>query len=233
LGDSFTEGDGAHSDSTWLKFLERNIGKHDSVNYRFMNAGICGSDPVYQYRLLEKRLLPFTPDLIIVCLGYEIDDIIKRGGFERFEKKGIITDVNELFYATSYIYRLVLHNLFRYNHLLMSKRKYDTEKKNALQIIEQSLLKFKKLSHEVNAQLLLVFYPQKTEVISGKYEHWDDIIVFAEQNDIHFLSLLDYYLNVEKMNISNIHDYTGLLMVIIMQGDMRRLQMVYMISSRK
>ncbi|MFO7789644.1 MAG: hypothetical protein R6V32_03660, partial [Bacteroidales bacterium] len=44
LGDSFTEGDGTHTDSTWLNFFERKL---NDTSYYFMNGGICGSDPVF------------------------------------------------------------------------------------------------------------------------------------------------------------------------------------------
>lgn len=208
LGDSFTEGDGAHADSTWLKFLEHFITQNNTKAYRFMNAGVCGSDPVYQYHLLEQKLLVYQPDIVILNVGYDMDEIILRGGFERFEKKGFVYNKNiELFYASSFIFRLFMHNLWDYNYLIMSEERHSLEIQKALQVIKQTLLKFKNLAQKQKFQFLVVFYPGKEEIINNHYQYWDEIIKFSDQEKIHILNLLDYFVNKEKINRTNIYNY--------------------------
>lgn len=208
LGDSFTEGDGAHADSTWLKFLEHFTSENKQKQYRYMNAGVCGSDPVYQYHLLEQKLLVYQPDIVILNIGFDIDDIIFRGGFERFEKKGFIYNRNiEFFYATSFIFRLFLHNILDYNYLNMSEERHSLEVQKALQITKQTLLKFKNLAQKQKFQFLVVFYPGKEEIINNQYQYWDEIMKFSNQEKIHTLNLLNYFVNKEKINRANIYNY--------------------------
>jgi hypothetical protein len=92
LGDSLTEGDGAHADSTWLKFLERNLKKYPiQRNLTFMNAGVCGSDPFYSYVLLKDRLIRYKPDLVLLALNAsDLNDLLIRGGMERFLPDGSV-----------------------------------------------------------------------------------------------------------------------------------------------
>jgi lysophospholipase L1-like esterase len=209
IGDSFTEGDGTHADSTWLKFLEKKMPKSDSINYRFLNAGICGSDPYYEYKLLKDKLLVYKPNLVIVAYGYELTDIVLRGGMERFEtnKLKIREPIWEKIYSVSFIFRLVIHNLFNYNDLLLSPTEFKTEQNRAIEQLKESLILFKNLSIENNFDLLIVFYPQKQEVIDRKFTFNGELIKFADANSIKNLNLLEYYLNIEKLNKDNVSDY--------------------------
>jgi hypothetical protein len=54
-----------------------------------MNAGISGSDPVYGIELLERQLLAYQPDLVILAMNNsDVDDLKRLGGFERFGPDG-------------------------------------------------------------------------------------------------------------------------------------------------
>ncbi len=115
IGDSYTEGHGADADSTWVKFLEKNINsnKDDSKVYSFLNAGICGSDPFFEFVLLRDKLLKYKPDVVIFVFNQnDFTDVIARGGMERFKPDGSVKyryrpNVYEFFYASSYIFRLL------------------------------------------------------------------------------------------------------------------------------
>jgi len=211
LGDSFTEGDGAHADSTWVKFLEKHMKNNISKNYLFINAGVCGSDPVFEYRLFQDKLLHYKPDMLILVLGFEMEDIIIRGGLERFNAKGKVkfarTRYSEFIYALSYVYRLILHNTYKYEHLFMNENEFVVQRKNALEIIKNTLIKFKSSASENNLDLLLVFYPSTHEVLNNKYSYNDEIIKFARKNEIKTLDLLDYYVNKEQLNKHNVYEY--------------------------
>ncbi len=149
LGDSFTEGDGAHRDSTWLKFLERQMGKQQDINYRYINAGVSGSDPFFCYMLLKDKLLRYKPDIVITTIGSDLEEVICRGGMERFsnQKRAVYPHLNlwEPFYAFSYTVRLLVHKGLGYNFLLMSQQDFENKAIRAVNQLKECLLLFKSL----------------------------------------------------------------------------------------
>ncbi|OPZ97352.1 MAG: hypothetical protein BWY70_01523 [Bacteroidetes bacterium ADurb.Bin408] len=211
LGDSFTEGDGAHEDSTWLKFLERDMGYRPDVNYRFINAGVSGSDPFFCYMLLKDKLLRYNPDIVITTVGSDIEEIICRGGMERFKNntRAVYPRLNwwEPFYAFSYTVRLLVHKGLGYNFLLMSQEDFEKEAQIAVNQLKECLLLYKDLSASGNFKLLVVFYPMKQEIINKKYQYWDELISFAEKENIACADLLAYYKDSLNMNENNMLDY--------------------------
>ncbi|MEI6346635.1 MAG: SGNH/GDSL hydrolase family protein [Bacteroidota bacterium] len=211
LGDSFTEGDGADSDSTWMKFLERKIGKKDTVNYRFINAGICGSDPVYEYKLFVDKLIAYKPNLVICAYGYDLQEVILRGGFERFNtdnnKTPIISPSLEFLYSISYISRLVINEIHDLDYQLINSKQFESERQNAIRTINNVILMFKELSLKNDFKLLFVFYPLKHEVEGNKYDYWNEVIRFATKNEIDVFPLLHYFSDIEKVDSANVKEY--------------------------
>jgi|AntAceMinimDraft_17_1070374.scaffolds.fasta_scaffold29347_2 lysophospholipase L1-like esterase len=209
LGDSFTEGYGAHNDSTWLKFLERKI----NIRYiTYINAGACGSDPFFEYILLKKRLLKYNPDLVIVAINAsDIDDIVCRGGMERFISDGTVKFKNgpkwEWLYATSYISRLFIHNLFKYNYLLMKDKQKNLEEKNSLKLIYNVILKFNTLSENENFKLLIIFNPNDYEITKKYFVFKKMIEKLNNETNINVLDLFDYFVNQAGINNQNVSDY--------------------------
>lgn len=116
LGDSFTEGDGAAADSSYPALLE-DILLQNGRAVEVMNAGLCGSDPVFSYKTIADRLLVFLPDVVVVTV-HENDiyyDLPIRGGLERFVNDSILhykpAPAWEPLYALSYLSRLGFHLL--------------------------------------------------------------------------------------------------------------------------
>ncbi|HRG88028.1 MAG TPA: hypothetical protein PLW44_03350 [Chitinophagales bacterium] len=88
LGDSFTEGDGAPADSAFPVLLQQLLNADkDSTDWEVLNAGTCGSDPVFDFEKLNGLLLPYQPDIVLQVVSSRdfTSDIQKRGGFERFQ----------------------------------------------------------------------------------------------------------------------------------------------------
>ncbi|MBU0487848.1 MAG: hypothetical protein KKA07_07995, partial [Bacteroidetes bacterium] len=138
LGDSFTEGVGSPQDSTWLRLLEANIsGREKTRSFQTINAGVSDSDPFAEYLLLERKLMIYKPDLVIVAVNTtDVDDIIVRGGMERFVDGSIEYNSGpwwEFFYQFSYIVRVVVHRVLHYNFMLLSDQQYEMRKKIAMQ----------------------------------------------------------------------------------------------------
>jgi hypothetical protein len=211
LGESFTEGDGTDADSTWLKFLERSLNKKTIKKTRFINAGICGSDPFYEYVLLRDKLFIYHPDLVIVALGYDLDDIICRGGMERFQKDGTVKFKNppwwEDIFALSFIFRFVAYNFFDIDYLLLPPEKHNAACENAISQLKESIDLFDVLAKKNDFHLLFVFYPMKEEVLNQKYTYWDDILMYAKSKGSETVNLLDYYVKEVEMNNQNIEKY--------------------------
>lgn len=209
LGDSFTEGDGTHSDSTWLKFLERNYNSIENHNYKFFNAGVCGSDPFYEYRLLKDKLIEYQPKIVIVGYGYDLNDIIIRGGMERFENYDIALNKHwwEGVYKNSFTFRLVIRNILGYNDLLLTEDEYNNEKERALKQLKESIDLFSKLSEEKGFELLIVFYPQKEELAQGSFYSNDILIEYCQDININNLNLLNFYQNDLNIQIEDIENY--------------------------
>ncbi len=209
LGDSFTEGDGAPYDSTWVKQLELKIVKNDTNKYIVYNAGVCGSDPFYEYKLLKDKLLYYNPRTVIVAYGYDLDDVIMRGGVERFAKSELVIATNwwEKIYRHSYICRLIVHNLLGYNYLLLSELEYESGKERAVYQLQKSIDLFLELSENENFELLIVFYPLKEELIEDAYFYNNILIDYCSKKNINNLDLLEYYSNTIKINSDTASNY--------------------------
>ncbi|MFH1319486.1 MAG: SGNH/GDSL hydrolase family protein [Bacteroidota bacterium] len=213
LGDSFTEGRGASADSTWVKHLKR-ILQQDSGKQKItaINAGISGSDPFFEYALLKERLLKYQPDLVIIAINNsDIYDIIIRGGIERFQEEGCIKYRSgpkwEWLYATSYIFRHIIHDIFEYDRMFLQHHEKAIETKQALAQIYSCILKFDELAKENGFDLLIVFHPMEYEVLEKEYAFGDLLTQISSETNIMVLDLLDYYINEEKLSSENSSEY--------------------------
>jgi len=209
LGDSFTEGDGTDVDSTWLKFLERSLSKHAfKKEVTYINAGISGSDPYFEYILLKERLLKYRPDLVMVAINNsDISDIVARGGMERFLPDGSVEFKKgpwwEAIYAISHISRLFFDAFGYENFLYFGSEKEITESKtNIVEIISA----FKELSMKNNFKLIVIFHPYRTEINSKELELRTEMNVLIH-NDIDVFDMLNYYSEKEKINSTNSGDF--------------------------
>ena len=207
LGDSFTEGDGAHKDSTWLKALERNLSRYNfKHNLTFINAGVCGSDVFFEYILLEEKLLKYKPDLVLLTLNNsDIIDVIIRGGMERFQKDGTSKFNNapvwEPLFAVSYLSRIVIKNILNYNEIFVTKNsdKYGiarSEIYKALQVIQE-------LSLVKRFKFVVVFHPVKDEIVNNQLELSDVLTKVKEETQIENFNLLEYFRKEEGINSTN------------------------------
>lgn len=175
LGDSFTEGVGAPSDSTWPALLEQMLNHaQDSLNYLVFNAGVSGSDPALQYVLLTETLASFAPDRVMLMLNEsDVFDYIVRGGFER-----TASDYNpaqaqreqwwEWLFNTAYIVRFVMINLAGYNHLLIPESHMHEETHSALQSIYYTLEQFEAYCNNNQISLTVILMPAPHELSTGQ-----------------------------------------------------------------
>lgn len=172
LGDSFTEGDGAPYDSSYVALLRGKFSS-DSTIY-IMNAGICGSDPFMNFASYHDRLNTYHPDIVLQTLssGDMNVDMMVRGGMERFLSNGKVQFKRaprwEPVYALSFISRLCFTAL-GYDQLLLKKTDVDNCK-NELDGKVVGLFKtYASLTQKNNCKLLVILQPFLFEVKEKKY----------------------------------------------------------------
>jgi lysophospholipase L1-like esterase len=89
IGDSFTEGIGAPFEESYPAFLQRLLASKQGERFVVLNAGVGGSDPVLGIELLQRKLLRYKPDLVILAMNHsDVADLKRRGNQDRFDSKG-------------------------------------------------------------------------------------------------------------------------------------------------
>ncbi len=213
LGDSFTEGDGAPYDSTYVALLQQKMNANGSNCY-FMNAGVCGSDPCNNYIFLKNRLLIYKPDVILQVFGTNDlnTDIIFRGGLERFQKNGTqkFTDPPwwEPLYAISYISRIFFSKA-GYNELL-HKNTFNVEETIKLNNQFIALLdEYIALCDQNNISLILVIRPDKEEIHSNTYQYnYNTILNYLKtKKQVKVFDLLPAYRTYIAKTKTQVADY--------------------------
>lgn len=175
LGDSFTEGVGASHDESWVKAFERHVPRSpDGRVVHALNAGVSGSDLLFELVLLRERLRPYQPDLVIVAVNNsDISDLITRGGEERFRSDGTVRGRRgpswDWVYGLSYITRHVVHDLLGYSWLLLRPGPREAAETEAAETLRATLTKMSRLCDALGARFVTVFHPHEYEVAASAY----------------------------------------------------------------
>ncbi len=197
LGNSFTEGAGTPQDSTWPRLLKLRINAAYKDKITVFNAGCSGTDPFFEYFLLEKRLLKYKPDLVLLTLG--ASDLFfyrNRGGFERFTDDGLKYRKGpqwEIFYAMSFVVRFFTDNLLHYRYFL-SPEDFKKHEEKALEDIYDCIYKFYKLAQDKHFKLVVVFYDDTDTQYSLLRTKLKD------EKNIPVIDLFDYNKNIENIS---------------------------------
>lgn len=162
LGDSYIEGFGTSDDSTFTVLLSTKLNK---VNKKVtvINAGICGSNPIYEINLYFKKLKKFHPDLII--LETNLTDIYDVNYASHNNKMPF----SEHFFAISHIYRMFDIFMFK-NNIISENSSAKMVKKREL-IIHQIIQKIQQFNFtlSLNKQRLMILYlPWQNELENKK-----------------------------------------------------------------
>lgn len=177
LGDSFTEGDGAPYDSTWVKRLENLSNENCDTNFIFYNAGVCGSDVFYTKKLLTEKLIKLKPDYVIESINdSDLPDVVYRGGKERFNKDGTTSGKVgprwEKYYKYSHIFRFIVAVFFNYDENLFVKGKEFETEFEALQLVKNQVIETADWCKNNNIPYIAFLHP----VPSG-WKHQEDIYI--------------------------------------------------------
>jgi lysophospholipase L1-like esterase len=169
IGDSFTEGDGAPYDSSWVRAFERNYLKLDS-SVAVYNAGVCGSDVIFDFVILRDKLLAAKPDLVIECLNTsDILDVYYRGDADRFLANGTFRSANtkwwEVLYKYSYVFRAGLLVFGGYDNNLIHMPSEKEDQTKTIKIIAEQVNTTYNLCKENGVNYLLVVLPVPDNII--------------------------------------------------------------------
>lgn len=178
MGDSYTDGDGAHYDSSYVSFLKRMLAaKYPCQKFSFINAGVCGSDPFFNYIHLQKKFLAYKPDLVLVNIssGDIIADQMVRGGMERFAngQKTVYRKAPwwEPIYAASFLFRLFARNVKHVDLLLLTPQDY-VNQKTYLDTTNADLMnRFNELGEKHNFKTVFMLRPFLWETKTNKYDY--------------------------------------------------------------
>lgn len=209
LGDSFTEGDGAPSDSCYPRQMEKLLRlQYPNRKITVMNAGICGSDPFFGYKIYDSLMYRFSPDIIIQSFAKQdvYEDMAFRGGFDRFTEEGKL----------DFTHRFKFEKLYRYSYL--SRLYFDVIKGGNLLFINQSDLKRKQPYFKAQLKLLLdkwqavveqkkcvVFFVLRPDEYDMQHTEYDQLykgiveLLQAESGQVKVVDLRPYYMDRVKM----------------------------------
>ena len=200
LGDSFTEGQGARYEDSYLQVLQRNLNsKQDRVHVRVVVGGVAGSDPFYCYRLLKDKLLQFQPDVVTLTINQsDVMDVITRGGNERFRDDGTVQFAeppgDEWIFARSHLYRVFLMVVLGHDWFGLSPSEHATKRAEAVEKMQSIVGEFQKLGSENDFRLLVILHPDVFELTTASYAFDADALKkhFAE-NAVDYVDLLEYF----------------------------------------
>lgn len=203
LGDSFTEGVGSPADSTWLKLFEKQYAlRYPAKKLNTINAGVSGSDPFFEYALLKEKLLPYKPDMVVLCINQsDITDIITRGGKERFTNANMLSTNGpwwEFFYSFSFIFRSVAKGVFHINYILLTDEQNLIEEHRAITEIEALLNDYKKLAAENNFRPVVVLSPMQWELENKRFALKSLSEYCAKDSALQVIDLYQEYLQYQQ-----------------------------------
>ena len=211
LGDSFTEGLGTVADSAWPHALERRLNMCAPVRYQIYNAGIAGSDPIYEYHLLRNKLWDTKWDAVIFCINNtDIPECNIRGGMERFTGDTVQFTKPpfwEPLYAASYFVRFLTLNVMHYGWTLKSAPENTKAQMKAVHDISETLRKAKLELGERGIIMMVVAQPLSFDIIKHAYSNSEFDSLVADMKDMQLLNLLPYLEDSIHMDGTNYTRY--------------------------
>ncbi len=174
LGDSFTEGFGVEPAYSWVKVFQRELEKKGLSVYAY-NAGIVGSDPIFEIDLARSIIKEIEPDIVIIAINRtDVDNIITRGGTERFTDDGVKFAEEPVLmdlYLISFLVRHITHSLLDVNHDLVPIHEFPKKAEVAKKEIKNTITAFRDSLDAKNIDLFVATHPLRIELDSCKYDY--------------------------------------------------------------
>lgn len=168
IGDSFTEGDGAPYDSSWVKGIEHLLSNKNN-KYLFYNAGACGSDVFFDYKMLTCKLIKLKPKIVLATLNYsDVFDVIYRGGDERFNSDSTTTYKAgpnwEWAYQYSHVIRLIVNQFLGFNYHFIKRNDELKAEVNAIKLIKKKVIETYTFCKKNGIEYYLIIHPHPLEI---------------------------------------------------------------------
>ncbi len=202
LGDSFTEGLGATPDSTYEK-----IWQTLDTTIEVMNCGIRGSDPCYEFMLLNERIFAYRPDVVVMSVNNsDFSDLVDRGGFERFKQNGTVASEKRPWwypvYGCSYIARMVVHNALKLDYSLLTPHQKALATQKAYADLKTAIDTTAAACRKRSIPLVVNFHPTVQEFTIRKTMELDSLMNNLDTTRIKVIDMHRYFLdsNVDSAN---------------------------------
>lgn len=203
LGDSFTEGVGAPVDSSFPALLRNHI-LLEYPDYDVLNAGVSGNDIFFDWKMVQKLQTKYElSQLIFLMNSTDINDVAERGGNERFLDNGLLKYNSrpwwEPVYAVSFIFRLITHNVMKYDFNLLSAGECELRHQIAIEKIASLI------SNEINpwcekhnVRLLIVTHPLNHEIDEDESEYSRLVHSLRNINTLKIVDCMSSFRNIEN-----------------------------------
>ncbi len=201
VGDSMTFGTGVQEDETWPVALQEVL-EAEGKTVEVWNCGVPGFNTIQEVAFLEERLLPFDPDLVILC--YYVNDAqigepvrVKHSGLDkllmRFAKnnpKGLAKQVR----SVSRLAEIVARRLF----VRISMKQYNANNRlpytagtEAWLAVQRELKRARELCETRGIGFCLVLYPipQREGDYLATHQAYQHVRTFCEAERIACLDL--------------------------------------------
>lgn len=210
LGDSFTEGIGAPPDSSYPHLLQKLFNTYLPNKVEILNAGLCGSDPVYEYELLKDSIEEYHPDIVIVnILSGDIRDMRVRGGFERFKEDGTVeykrAPRTEGVFAKSVLFRYVLTKVLQYDMLLTPPSQIPAQTNLAIRQINIAVDSIADYTKQKGTNLLVVYNLTANELVA-RHLDLQSSLDHAKRRNLKTVDLLFWFLR-NGVDNKNVYEY--------------------------
>lgn len=201
LGDSFAEGVGTPSDSTFAVLLEQQYQKIDT-SYSLLNLGVAGFDIFIDWNFLQKHYSLYRPQEIIVLLNTtDIGEVMTRGGKERFLTNGKVKYNNgpwwEPIYAVSFVGRLVAHSLLQLDWYLLtpaqSHQRKEAARQSIVAFVNNDIADWAE-AHQVKVKIVL--HPLQHEAVAPSEEYMQ---LAAELKATHWLAICNLQPSIQPI----------------------------------
>jgi hypothetical protein len=168
-GNSYVEGAGAPYDSTWPRLIEKELLSRN-INAEVIDAGVPGSDVMYDYVFYRDVLRSYHPNLVIATMNNS--DYVYyafRGGMERFHADGTVHYLPipwyDFLYHYSHLVRAVLA-VFRLplEGAYLSRSNYKIVASQATINFASVIKNFSDTAIGNKAKFALIIYPKPNEI---------------------------------------------------------------------
>lgn len=207
LGDSYAEGVGAKESETLPVQLQKQLSaSFPNKKISVINAGINGSNPIYEINSYNRILSKYKADLVILLVfPNDLPDI------DIMQNNGVLP-MGEYAFALSHIYRSIYLNSSKYENLELEDSITSNKWIKLMDYLNIEIQRFRNSLHEAGQQLILVYIPSKGELegnpipntypktlqkylkpeinladsFSLKYIHRDSLSIYYWEKDEHF-----------------------------------------------